>query len=1095
MNLPTDPLTGVYTRAYYNQKIQEEHERSCRYQLSFALLVLDLDHFKSINDAFGHSRGDEVLVHFARLTQKIARATDFIFRYGGDEFVLLLPHTNLADAASLANRLLEAVKNSPLEGDPPISITISVGVAAFPADGETFEEVFETADKRNYAAKRAGRARVVAHNLEEVGKLNLLEPQRLLEREIVLDKLQTFFAALSQEPGILTAIGAEAAGHTRFLTEVCKAAKLRGYAVLQLNCNSALKMRHLGVLAVALAQKSHPFNVTDENLAVKIATWLREKNYTGLVVTVDQPAEIDRATFQFLTDLLSEEKINRLGLFFAGKGSEAVWFNAPLKESVNLMPVSEAGVQIWLRHALQWEVPPQLFAWFYQQTGGLPALIKIGLQILLDQRKLGRSEQGWQIAPDLPEFDLAEFLQQYRAKSPNNLPHDLEELVGREQELNKALTSLTNNRLLTLLGAGGIGKTRLALQIAAESLPHYGDGVFFVPLVAVKPDEEMLAAAILAALGVKPTSASLAQTLLNYIQDKRILLLLDNFEHLVEKSALLLTLLKNSSDLKLLVTSREKLRLPGEVVLYLDGLQYPDSVSDLAVSQYPAVQLFVQNVGNFREKQEVFNLEAETGQAVGRICQLVQGIPLGIKLAAAWVDVFSCQEIVIRLEQKPLSMLGESSGLGQLFDSFWTLLSEYEQALFAGLSVYQGGFGREVANYVNGASVFFLEGLVNRAFLSRNEQGRYEIHELLRQYLTDKNGEREKSLILERYSRYYYTLLKELSLNFTEAFLPKMNYQLSQEYPNLKAVMEWYFDHECITEGLEMATSLFGFWVSYNYFKEGRYYLERGLALLGSVNSVLQIRAMNDYGYLSLQQGAYDVALTHLHRSLELNQELGHKKELARTLGSLGVAANHLGNYEAAVDYLEQSIVLERELGDKRGLAIDLLELGVVVTCMNDLALAKAYCEESLQLSRELKSNRLILTNIQCLGDISLLAGDLVATKNYYNSALNLLDFMQDTVAISYVMSGNANLWANIGLAEDAPVWFERAAYLLGALFNMLKVKGIKLDSVERDRYEQTLKIVQANLSEDIFRQVTAEGALLSPEQAVQYLISVSKSY
>ncbi|RPI31947.1 MAG: GGDEF domain-containing protein [Chloroflexota bacterium] len=187
-----DPMTGVYSRAALHERLREEVERASRYSLPLSLLVIDLDHFKSVNDAFGHSRGDRVLKEFTRRMIAMTRSTDPLFRYGGDEFVILLPHNTSAQAVQLARRLLESISAVPFPGEPPLSLTFSVGVASYPEDGETSESLFEVADQRQYQAKRAGRARVVSIEDDPAQISGTGEPGRLIERDMAWNHSAVF---------------------------------------------------------------------------------------------------------------------------------------------------------------------------------------------------------------------------------------------------------------------------------------------------------------------------------------------------------------------------------------------------------------------------------------------------------------------------------------------------------------------------------------------------------------------------------------------------------------------------------------------------------------------------------------------------------------------------------------------------------------------------------------------------------------------------------------------------------------------------------------------------------------------------------------
>ena len=237
-----DPMTGVYSRATLGQRLHEEIDRARRYEIPLSIIMLDLDHFKSVNDAFGHLRGDQVLISFAQRLRNAIRKSDLIYRYGGDEFLLLLPNTSKVQGSALAERLLEAIREEPFEGDPPITLTLSLGVASFPDDGHTPETLFEKADQRHYSAKRHGRDRAVDVDPLHEAPLFFDPDARMVERDEAMFVMQRFLDCLPDRvQGILIVTGPPGSGRSRFLGEVGKNARLQGYEVIALHGSPALE--------------------------------------------------------------------------------------------------------------------------------------------------------------------------------------------------------------------------------------------------------------------------------------------------------------------------------------------------------------------------------------------------------------------------------------------------------------------------------------------------------------------------------------------------------------------------------------------------------------------------------------------------------------------------------------------------------------------------------------------------------------------------------------------------------------------------------------------------------------------------------------
>ena len=333
-----------------------------------------------------------------------------------------------------------------------------------------------------------------------------------------------------------------------------------------------------------------------------------------------------------------------------------------------------------------------------------------------------------------------------RETSPHNLPPQTTPFVGRRVELAQIAHYLdrADCHLLTLIGVGGIGKTRLALQAAGQALGAFADGVYFVPLARIS-SPEFLVPAIMEAIDYPLSGkADPKRQLLNYLHQKEMLLVLDNFESLFSLPGdsdsgrdLLLEMVKGASKLKLLVTSRERLNLQAEWLLTLQGLPYPPAETASGEETFEAVELFAQGAHRVRPD---FALSAEWPEVV-RICRLLEGMPLGIELAAAWVSMMPCAEIARELS-RGLDLLSTTlhdvparhKSLEAVFDQSWQLLSEPERAVFKKLSVFQVGFDRRAAEQVAGASLPTLAALVNKSFLRVGSTGRYYMLEPLKQY-------------------------------------------------------------------------------------------------------------------------------------------------------------------------------------------------------------------------------------------------------------------------------------------------------------------------------------------------------------------------
>jgi predicted ATPase len=435
----------------------------------------------------------------------------------------------------------------------------------------------------------------------------------------------------------------------------------------------------------------------------------------------------------------------------------------------------------------------------------------------------------------------------------HNLPPQATPFVGREAELAQITATLDRPdcRLLTLVGAGGIGKTRLALQAALEQLSAFKDGVFFASLVGVTAPG-LLATTLADVLGCPLSGPAEAdQQFVNYLAERELLLILDNFEHLLASAAqgtaagenLLLKILAGAPQVKLLVTSRQRLQLRAEWVLEVEGLAYPQSstgVTDLA--NYSAVKLFVQQA---QRVQAGFNLSPTNQADVSQLCRLLNGSPLGLELAATWVPLLSCAEIAGEIE-RDLDFLTTTSpdspdrhrSMRTVFESSWLLLSRAEQAVLQKLSVFRGKFQREAANEVAHASPRLLLALLNKSLLQRDAAGRYSMHELLRQYAAEKLAADlgATNRLLETYARhsyYYLSFLQERETRL-QSGQPEALREISDALTNIQAAWRWAVAQR-YSEALGQAgKSLFLFCQLSGRLQEGEALFQEAIAGLGA---------------------------------------------------------------------------------------------------------------------------------------------------------------------------------------------------------------------------------------------------------------------
>jgi predicted ATPase/DNA-binding SARP family transcriptional activator len=681
------------------------------------------------------------------------------------------------------------------------------------------------------------------------------------------------------------------------------------------------------------------------------------------------------------------------------------------------------------------------------------------------------------------------------ANRPHNLPPQPTPFVGREQEL-ADLSALLDNpacRLVTLVGMGGVGKTRLALQVATEQLESFADGVHWVPLAGLHSAERLIRT-IGDAVGCSFSGQEeVRHQLLSCLRDKEMLLVLDNFEHLLEEAGLLADILKAAPEVSLLVTSRGWLHLRSEWVFEVRGLPVPDPevVTSLQEEQSSAVQLFVQSA--VRAKNDWRLNEAERPWIV-RICQLLEGLPLGIELAAAWVRLLSCEEIAREVE-KDLAFLASTTrdvpnrhrSLQAVFDHSWRLLSEEEQRVLGELALFRGGFRREAAEQVAGAGLPLLSALLDKSLLRRNPTGRYDLHELVRQYSLQMLDEDGMLMVRTRHLRYFRELAETAEGKFTGPEQGRWLAALEAEHDNVQAALEWAFGGGDAKDGLRLAVALYRFWHWHTHLSEGRQWLRFGLAAVDEheteEDALLRAKAFHAMGVLTDEQGAYAEATTLFEQALALRQQWGDRAGQAASLNSLGVVAWEQQALDQAQSYMEASLALRRELGQREWLLGPLNNLGVVAIARGDYEAAQAFLEESLAISRESQDQLGAAGSLLNLGTMMLDRGEPASAWPYLIESLGLHWEAAEKDGVAYCLEGLAGVFA----ARQHPEAALHAARLLGAAEKLRQAIGAPLSPSERPRYERSCHAARrATLDEAAFTAAWAEGQAMPLEQVIE---------
>ncbi|HTK23276.1 MAG TPA: adenylate/guanylate cyclase domain-containing protein [Gaiella sp.] len=600
-----------------------------------------------------------------------------------------------------------------------------------------------------------------------------------------------------------------------------------------------------------------------------------------------------------------------------------------------------------------------------------------------------------------------------------NLPAPHTTFVGRADELASIERMLDERdcRLLTLVGPGGVGKTRLALEAAARRIDRYQHGVHFVPLVGV-PAPDLLAPAIAESLQFQVDSAHSAvparDQLVDYLRERATLLVLDNFEHLLDARDLLIQLIEQAPEVEMLTTSRERLQVQSEWVLDLEGLELGNGNGHARASA--AVRLFVDRA---RQVDSGYTLSEQERPHVERVCRLVNGMPLGIELAAAWASTLPCSEIADEIERN-LGFLettmhdvpARHRSLRAAFDQSWRLLSDSERRVFSHLAVFRGSFARDAAAAVAGAGLPELHGLVSKSLVRRAELGRFELHELLRQYAAERLAAQQAEFAeaRERHARFYAGILDARAEALLGGRMMEARDELRVEVDNLRAAAGWAVTQWTADDARAVLSSLERFFWAHSWHEGSETFaqlvdlLESSPGVVGGASDVLlSARAYSTYLGSAL---GYDEKLDAIARScLPALRERGLTRELGVCLLALGTNDCYRDVYGESAANLEQAIEVARSTGDHLVVAASLSWLGFVRLLLDDLAGAREAFEECHLVSAELGGPLMLGFALSKLGLLAEAEGDYATAIDLHLEARAVFAGLGDQGGAGYTLS------------------------------------------------------------------------------------------
>jgi len=687
--------------------------------------------------------------------------------------------------------------------------------------------------------------------------------------------------------------------------------------------------------------------------------------------------------------------------------------------------------------------------------------------------------------------------------TPNNLPHGLTSFIGRERELAEVRERLRATRLLTIFGIGGLGKSRLSLQAASASLDQFPDGVWFVELAPVS-DPRLVAQALASVLGIRDDAgASPQDAILKFVRDRRMLIVLDNCEHVTQACAELARgILQSGPSVTILATSRERLGIGGEQTYPLAPFEVPPRkpLAAAALAEFASVRLLSERALAARPD---FAVTDDNAHAVAAICQQLDGIPLALELAAARVRSMPVQRIADRLVDRfKLLSTGDRTALPRqktlraLIDWSYDLLSQEEQALFRRLAVFAGGFTLEAAEEVTRGGAIeqddvqdLLGQLVEKSLVTLDvERDRYRMLETVRQYGAAKLSPDEDAATRDRFVAYYVALSERAAPAMASSDAARWLEVLDDERENLVAA---HASCALVAHGAELDLRLVR--------AVRRYCSIRGLINLiygmtvealersdGKSRDVLRCRALSDAGQYALRMGHLDQALRFLDESLAIARELGDASRIAVVLQPIGATHLSLGDVETARRYLDEALALARKGGDEREIAAALSAIEQLYRVAGDLDSAEAASRDVLAAMRRLDDPQNIGVALTNLAMVAILRGNIESASEMFVEIVEINGRLGGTPFRQWILEVAAAIAATRESYLDAAV-------LYGAAEALGDASGRRRDTADEAFVASIMQRTRRALGESAFESAVRKGSGLAPEVAQELAEEISR--
>ena len=678
---------------------------------------------------------------------------------------------------------------------------------------------------------------------------------------------------------------------------------------------------------------------------------------------------------------------------------------------------------------------------------------------LCDRQAISLGEESW-------DADLGRLVgaveRVLRTAAETNLPVPATPFIGRERELAEAtaLVRRADVRLVALTGAGGTGKTRLAVEAGSRLLADF-EGVFWINLAALS-DPSLVLETVAQTLGAR-------QELAQHIGQRRVLLVLDNFEQLVAAAPAVVELLSACPHLKGLVTSRQSLHVSGE-----HEYEVPPLVEEEALAL-------------FRERARAVRPGFSANGTVSEICRRLDCLPLALELAAARVKVLSPAAILERLEVRlPLLTGGPRDAperqrtLRATIAWSFDLLSEEEQRLLARLSVFAGGCTLEAAEAVCGADLDTLQSLVDKSLLRRSDD-RFRMLATIREYADERlDASPETEELRRRHAMYFLALAEQADTDRLGNREHDWIASIEADHDNFRAVLAWAQSSDEAGVALPLATWLALYWWALGYVSEGLRWLDGALARGTDESPELRARGLSRAAWLAYAGGLYSAAEAFARESLTLSEAAGDTEGVSQALHMLAGLATEQEDYGQARSLASRALALDRQRGDKHAIAARLENLGNISLNQGDYEAATALFQESLALCREIGLRRVEASSLGNLANLALHLGRSGEATSLLGEGLRLA---QEIGSVGEVLQ---MLEAAAAVALKRPA---RAARLLGAAAGLRETAGVSLQHFEREMHARTVDAVREKLGDDRFDALWAEGRAMTLDAAVEHAL------